>query len=504
MADLYIKVLPDKPFLFDILLSFLDAGVFNTKKGVYPNFPLKLKIENCVLGEVLSIYFNDKKVAEIIANAETMFWDFEPDWDNETNKIYVSGTAHDKFSNVVYFFPQNFAVFLWLFSEKFVEIIQELAQSKQDFFIQNSVGDALNKEFKTGKDYYELSKYVYSEIIPPLKDFVEEKLKRAYFLQTAYNWKTTMFISLVLFYEIFYPYLKDKLDGKVFPLWIPYDEVETFTFRKMVENVSGARINFSQDTFYRLSVSYSIGTNPEYFDILVTGYKVTYSLYKENIRHKGVKMFIERAEATDFFKRVNLGYVSFSEKIHRDVDGRYTGDKSAYFAFLAPPLFSYEYQFLIDYVSGLEGIKIKNRVILEVPYVPPAPAVLDINRLCYERYIPIYYFYYDGLKINTLWEPSFLTNSKWDLRIFSNEGYADGELYVSLRDDLIDAGTKRLTSEGKQVVSAMGFYWELSKLVNRKLYLLVGIFDTLQDDFYLDKAKPIFWKHFGYWKHFIE
>jgi hypothetical protein len=454
------------------------------------------------MGEVISVYFNDKKVAEIQASSDTLTWDFEPDWSQETNKLYVTGTQHEKPSNVVYFFPQNFAVFLWLFSEQFVYIIQELAQSKQDFFIQNNViGDSIRPEFKTSKDYYELSKYVFDEIIPPLRDFTDSLLKRAYYLQTAYNWKTTFFISLILFYEIFYPYLKDKTGGKYFPYFLPYDEVEVFTLRQLVERIQGNTIYFKQDTFYRLGTNYFIGTNPESFTIFNPGERVVYIDFYQNLRHKGAKAFINRKEISDFLSLVDLTYIGLTQDVYIDSDGRYTGSKGSYFVILDPPLFSYQYQFSLPYLQDT-GLRIIDRVIVEVPYVPSVPIALGINRLTYQRFIPVYYFYYDGSRITTLWEPSFLTTEYSDLRLFSNSYYADGEIYVSLRDDLFIPEVKSsLNDFGKQVVKAMGFYWDLCKLSINKLYLLIGIFE---DRIYKQRAKPVFWKNFDYWLTSLE
>lgn len=499
---LEVKLYPEKPFLFDYLLEYLDRGVFHTTSSVCPNIPLVLKVKNIVSGETLSFYLNDKKVYEVVCYEEEFNYEFMPEWDKELNTLYVIGSVSGK-SDVIAFIPQNFAVFLWLFSEMFVKIIQELAQVKQDLVIYD---DRIG--FKSGKDLYDLSKYVLSDFIPPLKGFIErEYLQDAYFSQVAFNRETTMDIFLVLFYFLFRPYLIEQLGGVfIFPvMYFWYDELVFFTLESPVDRISrvDGKIYFNQNFRARLSHRYYKGIIPEESG-LYEGTVMIAAEYWSNIwRNNGTQIFVESFGYPNIFPLVS---VIESYPVKKDREGRWFKVKDLNYVWLFPNANQLNYLISFDLSQiGLKEDYLDNWVVVGLPF-----AHLQENqprmfvRNYYSRYIPLFIYYYEQT-FEVLYEPSFFSATS-DVRLFPHRSWSDGEIYILLKEYLLRADME-YNYLGKQVLKAIKKYWELSKLVDRKFYLMVGLLNTSLDEdkvFYQDKAKPVLWHRFRYIDYLVE
>lgn len=503
---LTISLLPEKPLVFNWLLSFLDNNIFNTSDLVFPNIPLVLKVENIINGETLEFYHNGKLAYRVVVYDNYYEWKFIPDWDVELNSVYVVGSISGKSENTIYFLPHNFAIYLWLFSEFFGRLLYEIGSLRKDFFIFD---ERLNWFFND----YSLSKYVLNDFIPPLKKFIDSLvpkkfLEDAYFVQVGLNRETAMLFFIIIFVYLFKPYLKFFSEqGNIFPLiWFWYDEIETFSLRFFIDRVSkeDERIYWNSNVKSRIGHKYFLGCRFDELNYLplFEGTWMVVVDYLSNI-HKvgnGSPVKLKEVPYLSFFNYENVEEVLESKK---DIKGRWSGMINVNFSFkdnIPGQLTEFNMDtgefILYKNLKLNDELKVKDWNLV-IGY-DVGENLIRLMRGFFNRYYPVFIYNYfidqlGGRHLEVFFEPSLLSAGTSDVRLYSHRANADGELYVVLEDSVIaDEGLK------KQVVKSMKKYWEISKLVDKKFYLMLGLFNDADKNFYQNKAKPILWYLFKY------
>lgn len=151
---LEIKLYPLLSEQFYKLKKRMDSNVYDTKDTAVPYFGnFKLVGYGGVVGEVVTIYRNDVQLMTIQTDNQGGFEVSVPVLYEVSNSYYAYGSVSGK-SNLIVFDVYNYLIYLYLFSLQFVDIIQGLAQAKQDIYIDPKVGDDIQPLWKTESKTY--------------------------------------------------------------------------------------------------------------------------------------------------------------------------------------------------------------------------------------------------------------------------------------------------------------------------------------------------------------
>ena len=151
---LSIILKPEVPETFHRLKKYFDKGVYDKGETAMPPFgEFYLEGSGALAGEVISVYRDAGLMSRVIADSSGSFRaDFEPLY-KEANLLYAEGATSPR-SNVVGFDVYYYNALLYLFSEECLDLVQSVAQGKQDLYIQKRVGDSIESLFDTERDEY--------------------------------------------------------------------------------------------------------------------------------------------------------------------------------------------------------------------------------------------------------------------------------------------------------------------------------------------------------------
>lgn len=150
-----ISLKPEVGNTFKRLKQAMDKYVYDTKTGSLPNFyEIEMSGAGAGAGEDIQIYRNNKKVLDVKASSGGDFEVPVPITYKDSNSFCAKGSSSGT-SNIIAFNVYNWLLFHYLYSQEFLRIIQSLAQSKQDLYIDTKVGDSVEPILESEKDSYD-------------------------------------------------------------------------------------------------------------------------------------------------------------------------------------------------------------------------------------------------------------------------------------------------------------------------------------------------------------
>lgn len=169
---LQIAISPDVSEVFHRLVAALDDVVYDRSPRAYPYLDeFTISGTGAIAGDTIEILRNETALLQVLANSSGDYsCVFEPTYE-DTNIIRArkaKGTIPETYdySNLIILDVYKFYVILYLLSKKYLEIQQAVAQSKQNLYIQDRVGDLLEPLFKTEKDSYSTMFFALKDIMP--------------------------------------------------------------------------------------------------------------------------------------------------------------------------------------------------------------------------------------------------------------------------------------------------------------------------------------------------
>jgi len=144
---------PRDPDFFYNLKQNLDEGVYERSDFARPHLKeVSITGAGADLGEV-EVQNDGKKIGIAIAQADGTFsFSFESEYDSEYTLQAIDSS--DNKSNILQFDQFNFATLLYIIAEKMDETLKNIAQQKQNIYIQDKVGDSYQPLLPTNQVSY--------------------------------------------------------------------------------------------------------------------------------------------------------------------------------------------------------------------------------------------------------------------------------------------------------------------------------------------------------------
>lgn len=217
--SLIITILPSVPSIFNRIKENLDRGVYMQREAGYP-----MLNEITVSGtggsseEDMSVYVNGYLKGSLQTTQEGTFgFTFEP-LKKENNYIHAEGSVSGR-SNYLAVDMYHYLSYLYVMSKRMQEIIQNLAQTKQNYYIQPKVGDLLEPKFVTDEDAYKTSDHTLYDKFPQnsivLYDDIKGDMKNMTQKGIDLSWQGSTVESLLLIQEI----MQEVLDDDNVAIW---------------------------------------------------------------------------------------------------------------------------------------------------------------------------------------------------------------------------------------------------------------------------------------------
>lgn len=208
-----ISYYPERSTFLEYMKQNLDEGVYDRSEYAQPNLPT-----NTIKGEeadpgVVTIYNGDSVMGVVLADSDGNFsFTFDVVYE-QSYQIRAEDSGGNK-SNILDFELFNYVTLLYIISLRMNEIRKQIAQRKQDIYVEDKVGDSFESLFFVDQNVFQtrlltlMDKFVYGDITDYLneeerdiytKDNVSKSMKISEFgcLIKSLNYLKEIFISLL-------------------------------------------------------------------------------------------------------------------------------------------------------------------------------------------------------------------------------------------------------------------------------------------------------------------
>lgn len=211
---LTITIIPKVPTIFNRMKESLDRGIYMQREA---GFPMLDEITISGTGghseEDMNVYVNGYLKGSLQTTQEGTFgFTFEP-LKKENNYINAVGSVSGR-SNYLAVDMYHYLSYLYIMSKRMQEVLQNFAQTKQNYYIQSKVGDLLESRLLTDKDTYKTSDYTLYDKFPQNSiipyDDIKGDMENITQSGIDLSWQGSTVESLLLIQEIMQEVLNDS------------------------------------------------------------------------------------------------------------------------------------------------------------------------------------------------------------------------------------------------------------------------------------------------------
>lgn len=225
--------------LFDKSFSFDDSSLPNLNDYFYLEGLVTNSSGSPVAGAIVVVSFNGNHYTTVTTLADGTFRFklpvlYEDTIQIDLNSVYGSLTMYYNYYDIL--------VIAWIYAEQYLQVLQHLAQSKQDSYSPQKVGDVIQPLFKTDKDTYTTLERTLKRRFP-LWPFPYLNLTPKYDHLSKlryWHWHSTFYTGLLG--------LKDAIGADSIFL-IPYDEYLLLFIDVKVDKVASNQISIDSHYF---------------------------------------------------------------------------------------------------------------------------------------------------------------------------------------------------------------------------------------------------------------